>query len=515
MTEMCQAWASVQRQPRHESQVATQQEQYHSPEYHSYSFDLPANIEKPARKMVEEEMTQRVKNLEQRLKNMQGLAGQKCVAFKYLCMFPDVHLPPGFKTPKFEKYDGHGDLIAHLKRYCNQLRGAERNEKLLMSYFGESLTGVASEWFLDQDTSRWYVWNDMAQAFVNQFQYNIYIAPDRIFLSNLKKKPSESFREYAIKWREQAARIKPPMDDHELIIVFLQAQEPDYFQNMMSAIGKSFSEAIKMGEMVENGLKTGKIISQAVFKAATQAVRVESDNFSDTTERVEEIMKTSGSRRGPRKTSRRYEQPSQVFHDSPEQYYPPQNPQYSVAPPQYVVEPPKHPRRRARASRNLQQPPQNFQVPYNPHPSQRYKGEQRLKDNFTPIGESYASLFEKLKHYDMISPIPPNHVDLRARSFDPSKRCEYHSNAQGHNVESCRDFKREIERLIQENLIVIQDSDTQNITQNPLPAHDDAHFVGMMPGDREYENPFGNLLTEFNDFEIGEGSADSYEKICG
>jgi len=119
-----------------------------------------------------------------------------------------------------------------------------------------------------------------------------------------------------------------------------------------------------------------------------------------------------------------------------------------------------------------------------------------LKDSFTPIGESYASLFEKLRHYDMIAPIPPNHVDPRARSFDPSKRCEYHSNAQGHNIESCRDLKREIERMIQENLIVIQDSDAQNIAQNHLPAHDDAHFVGMMPGDVEYENPLGNLLTE-------------------
>ncbi|XP_075096056.1 uncharacterized protein LOC142174182 [Nicotiana tabacum] len=360
MTKMCQAWARGQGQPRHKSHFATQQEQYYSSEYHSYLFDLPANIEKPARKMVQEKISQIVKSLEQRLKNIQGLAGQKSVAFKELCMFPDVHLPPGFKTPKFEKYDGHGDPIAHMKRYCNQLRGAGRNEELLMAYFRESLTRVASEWFLDQDTSRWYVWDDMAQAFVKQFQYNIDIAPDCNSLSNLKKKPSESFREYAIKWREQAAQVKPPMNDHELITVFLQAQEPDYFQNMMSTVDKSFSEAIKMGEMIENGLKTRKIISQAVFKIATQAVRVESDNFSDTNDKVKEIMMTSRSRRGPRRISRRYEQPPQVFHDSTEQYYPPQNPQYSVAPPQYVVQPPKHPRRRARASRNLQQPPQNF-----------------------------------------------------------------------------------------------------------------------------------------------------------
>ncbi|XP_070012285.1 uncharacterized protein [Nicotiana sylvestris] len=222
------------------------------------------------------------------------------------CMFPDVHLLLDFKTPKFAKYDGYGDPIAHLKRYCNQLRGARRNEELLIAYFGESLTGVASEWFMNQDISRWYVWDDMTQDFVKQFQYNIDIAPNRSSLSNLKKKPSESFREYAIKWIEQASRVKPPMDDHELITVFLQVQEPDYFENMMCGVGKSFSEAIKMGEMVENGLKTGIIISQASLKAATQAVQIES---GDTNEKVEEIMMTSRSRRGPRRTSRRYEQP--------------------------------------------------------------------------------------------------------------------------------------------------------------------------------------------------------------
>ncbi|XP_070020713.1 uncharacterized protein [Nicotiana sylvestris] len=263
MTKIRQACANGQGQPCHESRFATQQEQYHYPEYHSYLFELPVNIEKSARKRVQEEITQRVKRIEQRLKNTQAMASQKSIAFRDLCMFPDVHLLPGFKVPKFEKYNGHGDPIAHLKRYCNQLRGMGRNEELLIAYFGESLSGVASEWFFDQYTSCW---------------------------------------EYAIKWIEQAARAKPPMDDHELITIFIQAQEPDYFQYMTSAVGKSFPEAIKMGEMVENGLKTGRIISQTALKAAALAVQIEAGN---TNEGDEEIMVISGSRRGPRRTSRR------------------------------------------------------------------------------------------------------------------------------------------------------------------------------------------------------------------
>ncbi|XP_070054990.1 uncharacterized protein [Nicotiana tomentosiformis] len=96
---------------------------------------------------------------------------------------------------------------------------------------------------------------------------------DHNSLSNMKKKPTESFIEYAIKWREQATRVKPPMDNHELNSIFLEAQKPDFFQNMMSVMGRPFAEAIKIGEMVENDLKTGQIISQEALIATTQAIQ--------------------------------------------------------------------------------------------------------------------------------------------------------------------------------------------------------------------------------------------------
>ncbi|XP_033511721.1 uncharacterized protein [Nicotiana tomentosiformis] len=131
--------------------------------------------------------------------------------------------------PKFEKYDGHGDPIAHLKIYCNQLRGAGGKEELLMAYFGESLTEIISKWYMDKEISHWHIWDDLARDFVRQFQYNVNIAQDRNSMSNLKKKTAERFREYAIKWRKQAARVKPPMDETKMVTVFLQAQEADYF----------------------------------------------------------------------------------------------------------------------------------------------------------------------------------------------------------------------------------------------------------------------------------------------
>ena len=108
----------------------------------------------------------------------------------------------------------------------------------------------------------------------------------------MKKKPSESFSEYAIRWREKAVRVKPPIKDYELIDVFIQAQEPDYF---LAAMGKTFAEAIKIGEMVQNGKKSGKIVSQAAIRATTRAIQSGSGNFTDEKKKEEESMMTSGS----------------------------------------------------------------------------------------------------------------------------------------------------------------------------------------------------------------------------
>ncbi|XP_070011439.1 uncharacterized protein [Nicotiana sylvestris] len=202
-------------------------------------------------------MARKMKSLQQNIKNIQGIGGHKSVSFSDLCMFPHIHLPPGFKTPKFEKYNGHGDPIAHLK----------------------SMSGMT--------------WPRPSSSNSNT---TLIIAPDRNSLSNMKKKPTESFREYAIKWREQAARVKPPMDNHEIIIVCLEAQEPDYFQNMIFAMGRPFAEAIKIGEMVENGLKTGSIVSQDTLKDITQAIQNGSGSFANRKKRDEGSMMTSGSR---------------------------------------------------------------------------------------------------------------------------------------------------------------------------------------------------------------------------
>ncbi|KAM3291698.1 hypothetical protein P3S67_019987 [Capsicum chacoense] len=349
-----------------------------NPHYYAHQHDSPIVIEKIVKNEEQDEMA------------------RKSVSYKDLCMFPDVHLPLGFKMPKFDKYEGHGDPVAHLKKFWNQLRGAGGKEELLMAYFGESSEGVASEWFIDQDISRWHVWDDMARDFVQQFQYNIEIVPDRTTLTNMRKKTTESFREYAIRWREQAARVRPLIKESEIIDIFLQAQEPDYFHHLLSTIGNTFVEVIKIGEMVESGIKSEKIISQAALKATTQAIQSGSGSF-DGNKRKEDVATIIP---GPRQNWRGY----------------------SIYNAQSYVRTPSYPQWSAPIPQNHSPIPQTYPSPsrldFRSKPNNEKR--QKLRDSFTPIEESYTSLFQKLRQKDIITPLLRYTPDPQSRNFDPN-----------------------------------------------------------------------------------------------
>ncbi|XP_075103790.1 uncharacterized protein LOC107828988 [Nicotiana tabacum] len=285
------------------------------------------------------------------------------------------------------------------------------------------------------------------------------------------------------------------MKEAEMIDYFLQAQDPDYLHYMLAAIGKPFAEAIKIGEIVENGMKSGKIVSQAALKATTQAIQSGSGNFGNRKKKEEGSMMASGFGGVQRGIAPSYVQFQQGLSNSLQHYYPPQGPRYSVPLQQYTVfnaqayaRPPNHQQWRAPIPQGSRQLRPNFQASYNPRPRQEYVREQEPKKEFTPIGESYTSLFRRLMQLKLIEPIMPRYVNPNSKGFDSNARCEYHSNTQGHSTENCWTLKKAIENLIEAKAIVVTNNeDTPNITNNPLPTHDNTHFIGMICDDRDYK----------------------------
>ncbi|XP_075101688.1 uncharacterized protein LOC142177122 [Nicotiana tabacum] len=88
----------------------------------------------------------------------------------------------------------------------------------------------------------------------------------------------------------------------------------------------------------------------------------------------------------------------------------------------------------------------------------------------------------------LIEPIMPRYVNPNSKGFDSNARCEYHSNTQGHSTENCWTLKKAIENLIEAKAIVVTNNeDTPNITNNPLLTHDNTYFIGMICDDRDYK----------------------------
>jgi len=139
-----------------------------------------------------------------------------------LCLVPYVVIPPKFKVPDFEKYKGTTCPKSHLTMYCRKMAAHAHDEKLLIHCFQDSLGGVVLNWYMHLEPTRISSWKDLVDAFLKQYKYNMDMAPDRMQLQNMAKKSSETFKEYAQRWRELAAQVEPPLYEKEMITMFIE-----------------------------------------------------------------------------------------------------------------------------------------------------------------------------------------------------------------------------------------------------------------------------------------------------
>ena len=94
------------------------------------------------------------------------------------------------------------------------------------------------------------------------------IAPDRMSLQNMEKKATETFREYAYKWRDLAAQLQPPLTNKEVNKMFFNTLKTSYYDRMIGNSNKDFSDVVSVEEMIENRVKLGKIENTETKKPA-------------------------------------------------------------------------------------------------------------------------------------------------------------------------------------------------------------------------------------------------------
>ncbi|XP_057951016.1 uncharacterized protein LOC131145854 [Malania oleifera] len=164
----------------------------------------------------------RCDELEERLRPIEGTRTASTARPSDYCLVPNVVLPPKFKMPDFENFDRTTCPQTHLRMYCQSMATYTDNEKLMIHCFRSRLTGTAARW---------------------------------MSLSEMEKKPTEAFREYAHRWRDTATQVDPPVSYREAISMFVGTLKDPYHSHLVGSTPHNFMDIVAAGDRMEADVK--------------------------------------------------------------------------------------------------------------------------------------------------------------------------------------------------------------------------------------------------------------------
>ena len=205
-------------------------------------------------------MQQKCDLLDQKLKEIEGVNDLESVDPRELCLVPDLVMSSKFKMPKFEKYDGTKCPENHLAMYCNKMAGHARNKDLLIHVFYDSLVRAVAQWYTKLKKDQICTWRDLARAFLEQYKYMLETASDRLTLQCMKKRPEENYKEYAVRWKNVASMVRPPLTSREENSMFVDILPSSYYDMLVVNAFVEFEDLMYYVGRIEDGIKRGKIV---------------------------------------------------------------------------------------------------------------------------------------------------------------------------------------------------------------------------------------------------------------
>jgi hypothetical protein len=176
-----------------------------------------------------------------------------------LCLVPDVVISPKIKLPEFEKYKGNTCPKLHLIMYVRKMSAHAGDDKLLIHCFLDSLADPVSRWYMKLEKDKIRTFKELGRAFIQQYDYNGFLVPDREQLMAESQGDKESFMAYAMRWRELASQVVPTVGDPEMTKIFLKTLNPFYYRNMVTIAPNNFNDMVIMGMRLEEGVRKGRL----------------------------------------------------------------------------------------------------------------------------------------------------------------------------------------------------------------------------------------------------------------
>ena len=107
------------------------------------------------------------------------------------------------------------------------------------------------------DSTQIQTFNDLGEAFVRQYKYNVDMAPDIDQLSVMSRKDKETFKEYVQRWREIAAHVSHLLEEKEMKKILLKTLSLFYYDRMAASTPNDFTEMVNIGLRLEEGVHEG------------------------------------------------------------------------------------------------------------------------------------------------------------------------------------------------------------------------------------------------------------------
>ncbi|MQL74680.1 hypothetical protein Taro_007049 [Colocasia esculenta] len=147
----------------------------------------------------------------------ESLSLSKSHSLQNYCKLPNAYFPPGFKAPKYCKYDGTSDPQFHLADFLMD----SHRRVLMVHLFQQLLEGEALGWFTSLPASDLINFDIVSERFISHFYYMATQVPTLPDLVAEKMRPDEDFVTFANRWRSMASRADLPIPESQAIIMIV------------------------------------------------------------------------------------------------------------------------------------------------------------------------------------------------------------------------------------------------------------------------------------------------------
>ena len=161
-------------------------------------------------------------------------------------------LPPKFSMPDVQKFDGTGNPELHLKQYGSIMAATPLDTEQKVGVFPLSLTGVAQTWYHRLPSSVQADWEELCQAFINQYSYNAEIEVSLLELTNIMQQPNESFSDFFIKWKNKAALLRQKPSEQDQVGLMMKNVLPNMATTLKGMNPTDFKTLYQAGQLSED-----------------------------------------------------------------------------------------------------------------------------------------------------------------------------------------------------------------------------------------------------------------------